>query len=200
MSLQPPATITSCTSRCFLRLAHARRNACHPPRFCRGEASELLGPLEGPSALTASWGGGYINSLEPKSPLTGRRQSFRKVTFWEGGLMGRRGPPRKPTALKVMQGTARLDRTPANEPKPDGTPEPPDFLTAEARVEWDRLASGMEAIGLLTTADRAIFAGYCQAWPTPQKQLPELDVEPDQADQLLGPMEREHGPVSRVGI
>ncbi len=78
--------------------------------------------------------------------------------------MGKRGPPKKPTALKRLQGTYRPDRAPANEPTPEGTAEPPDFLTAEAREEWDRLAPGLTTMGLLTSADRAVFAGYCQAW------------------------------------
>ena len=71
---------------------------------------------------------------------------------------------RKPTALKVMQGTDRPDRTPENEPKPSGVPEPPDFLTTEAKKEWRRLAPELGAIGMLTSADRAIFTGYCVAW------------------------------------
>ncbi len=72
--------------------------------------------------------------------------------------------PRKPTALKVLHGTERLDRASKNEPKPSGSAMAPDFLNAEAREEWDRLADGLGTIGLLTAADRAIFAGYCQAW------------------------------------
>jgi len=74
------------------------------------------------------------------------------------------GNRRKPTARKRLEGTFRPDRAPGNEPTPEGTAEPPDFLTAEARQEWDRLAPELEAIGLLTVADRGIFAGYCQAW------------------------------------
>ena len=74
------------------------------------------------------------------------------------------GNPRKPTSVKQLQGTFRPDRAGKNEPHPAGHAEPPDFLTAEARVEWDRLAPELERIGLLSTADRAVFAGYCQAW------------------------------------
>ena len=78
--------------------------------------------------------------------------------------MGKRGPARKPTALKKLQGTYRPGRDSRNEPKPEGHAEPPDFLTKEARIEWDRLAPELEAIGLLTVVDMAIFSVYTQAW------------------------------------
>ena len=89
--------------------------------------------------------------------------------------MGKRGPQRKPTALKKLQGTYRPDRAPKHEPQPNGTAEPPDFLSAEARAEWDRLAPKMERIGLLTVADRAVFAVYTQAWADYKKLTDQLN-------------------------
>ena len=85
------------------------------------------------------------------------------------------GNPRKPTALKTLQGTTRPDRTPKNEPKPGGHAEPPDFLTAEALTEWERLAPELEAIGLLTVADQSVFAVYCQAWADYKKLTVQLN-------------------------
>ena len=74
------------------------------------------------------------------------------------------GRPRKPTALKRWQGTYRADRESENEPQPVGEVEPPESLTAAARAEWDRLAPALEAVGLLTVADVAVFSVYVQAW------------------------------------
>ena len=85
------------------------------------------------------------------------------------------GNPRKPTALKALQGTTRPDRTPKNEPKPGGHAEPPDFLTAEALTECDRLAPELEAIGLLTVADPSVFSVYCQAWADYKKLTVQLN-------------------------
>ena len=83
----------------------------------------------------------------------------------KGGVLAhRRGGKRTPTALKVLSGTLRADRTPANEPHPEGVAECPEFLSAEARSEWARLAPELEALGLLTAFDVAVFAGYCQSW------------------------------------
>lgn len=58
---------------------------------------------------------------------------------------------------------------------PSGVAESPDTLSAEARVEWDRLAPDLTACGLLTAADRAIFAGYCQAWADYNKLTDQLN-------------------------
>ena len=78
--------------------------------------------------------------------------------------MGKRGPPKTPTALKKLKGTYRADRDSDIGPQLDGGAECPDCLSAEARTEWARLAPGLEACGLLTVLDMAVFAGYCQAW------------------------------------
>ena len=85
------------------------------------------------------------------------------------------GNPRKPTKLKDLQGTSRPDRAPKNEPEPGGHADPPDFLTKEARVEWDRLAPQLENIGLLTIADQSVFAVYCQGWADYKKLTEQLN-------------------------
>ena len=38
------------------------------------------------------------------------------------------------------------------------------WLLPEAKKEWKRLASSLEAMGVLTMADLTAFAGYCQAY------------------------------------
>lgn len=91
---------------------------------------------------------------------------------------GKRGRPRKPTAVKKLQGTARKDRTPKREPKPRTGVEAPAVLSKEARAEWDRLAPELERLGLLTIADRAQFAIYCDAvarWTKLTEKLDKLD-------------------------
>ena len=46
----------------------------------------------------------------------------------------------------------------------DGLPRCPPHLSVVARREWRRLATPLYEIGVLTLADRAALAAYCQAW------------------------------------
>lgn len=73
--------------------------------------------------------------------------------------------PRKPTALKLVQGTTRPDRMMKNEPQPDiAIPPAPHHLSAHAREEWNRMSPLLEDMGLIAEADRVAFSMYCQAW------------------------------------
>lgn len=73
--------------------------------------------------------------------------------------------PKKPTALKLLQGTYRSDRAVNNEPKPKpAIPEVPTHLSDEAKVEWGRITEQLAGIGLLTKIDRAALAAYCECW------------------------------------
>src|SRR3990167_9530086 len=71
----------------------------------------------------------------------------------------------KPTRLKVLEGNPGKRPLPADEPEPRMLSiECPEMLQGEARVEWERLAPELSALGLLTTVDRAGLVAYCQAW------------------------------------
>lgn len=75
------------------------------------------------------------------------------------------GRKRKPTSLKVIQGTQRADRINHNEPKPDPCiPEPPEHLKGEALSEWRRLSKILYRLGLLSEIDRSALAAYCVVW------------------------------------
>jgi P27 family predicted phage terminase small subunit len=43
-------------------------------------------------------------------------------------------------------------------------PSPPPFLCDDAKVEWGRVCSILYTAGLMTEADRAALAAYCQAY------------------------------------
>jgi len=74
-------------------------------------------------------------------------------------------PPKKPTALHLIEGTGRKDRMNPSEPKPKvEIPEAPKHLSKEARAEWDRITPLLEKQGLVTHLDRAALAMYCTAW------------------------------------
>ena len=60
--------------------------------------------------------------------------------------------------------------------KAGGIPRCPGHLDAVARKEWRRLARTLFEAGILTVADRAAFAAYCQAysrWAEAERKLRE---------------------------
>jgi len=74
-------------------------------------------------------------------------------------------PKPKPTKLKILEGNPGKRPLNENEPIPQSiASECPDWLLAEAKKEWKRLAPELEKLGLLTSIDRAAFAGYCQSY------------------------------------
>jgi P27 family predicted phage terminase small subunit len=75
------------------------------------------------------------------------------------------GPPRTPTNLKLLRGTFRQDRVTPHEPKPElAIPPVPDHLSAEAKLEWERVSQELHQLGLLSRIDRAALAAYCECW------------------------------------
>jgi len=85
--------------------------------------------------------------------------------------MGKGGRPRKPTQMKLIQGTFRPDRAMANEPQPEtGIPTRPTWLGKvvpwgrEAIREWDRVAPHLADLKLLSEIDRANLVAYCDAF------------------------------------
>lgn len=70
-------------------------------------------------------------------------------------------PPRKPTHLKIADGS-REDRINRDEPIPNSdTIDPPFELSVRAREIWDRLAPDMKAKGIFTEWDLDAFAQAC---------------------------------------
>jgi P27 family predicted phage terminase small subunit len=79
--------------------------------------------------------------------------------------MGKRGPPKKPSALKVVQGTFRKDReakSPVNvEPK---APKPPKGMSQLGLACWRRMVPKLVAARVLTELDRELLAAFCECW------------------------------------
>jgi P27 family predicted phage terminase small subunit len=102
-------------------------------------------------------------------------------------MRGRKPIPTKLHELRGNPSRLNLDAR-ANEPQPPADmPSPPEYLDAEARAEWGRVAPGLHACGVLTAVDRAALAAYCQAWSRVVKLegivqktgevMPEIDPE-----------------------
>ena len=71
----------------------------------------------------------------------------------------------KPTAIKKLEGNPGKRKLNTKEPIPaKGMPECPQWLLAEAKKEWERLADLMNQMGVLTEVDMAAFAAYFQSY------------------------------------
>lgn len=79
--------------------------------------------------------------------------------------MGKRGPPRKPTELKLLQGVPggahKLNKHEAKPQKLNGS-KPSRELSPEAKKVWRRMAPKLEVLGLLTNLDVEAFGRYCE--------------------------------------
>lgn len=71
----------------------------------------------------------------------------------------------KPTAIKILEGNRGKRELNSAEPSyPKLSSNPPAFLDAGAVAEWERMKPLLDANGLITEADLAAFAIYCQAY------------------------------------
>ena len=77
--------------------------------------------------------------------------------------MGLRGPPKKPTALKVIAGNPGKRPLPRNEPKPELLSDlrPPAWLSAAAKRKWKALAPKLVATRVMSNDDVDALASYC---------------------------------------
>jgi len=79
----------------------------------------------------------------------------------------RPGAGRKPIPNVVKFKLGNPGRRPLKkEPTPEdrSIPTPPVHLDAYAREEWDRIADGLHAMGILFTIDQQVLAAYCAAY------------------------------------
>lgn len=78
-------------------------------------------------------------------------------------------PAEQPAVLKLLKGRhAGVDsggRPVKLPPRFRRTsPLPPEWLSAEARAEWDRVSPELARLDLTKSEDRAALAAYCETW------------------------------------
>lgn len=79
--------------------------------------------------------------------------------------MGHRGPPKKPSKLKVIQGTAppsALDKIP--QPDPGEPVACPRWVGKHGKELWARIFPQLHKLGLVTVLDQDALAIACQAY------------------------------------
>lgn len=68
--------------------------------------------------------------------------------------MGKRGPPKTPTRLRILRGNPSKERLPTNEPQPPADDiAPPEWCTGEAARLFNDYAAKLTPLGLLTNID-----------------------------------------------
>jgi P27 family predicted phage terminase small subunit len=84
-----------------------------------------------------------------------------------------------PAHLKILRGNTTHRRiAPEVEPTVSATtPEPPAFLTVDAKAEWRRVVAEAYRLRLLTVVDEPAFAAYCLAygrWVAAEKSIAKM--------------------------
>ena len=93
--------------------------------------------------------------------------------------MGKRGPPKTPTAILKQRGSWRAD-TRSDEPQFDaGIPAPPAHLDAVAKKKWNETTPLLLKAGVLTKADADSLAIYCDTFSQYLRAKKVLEKEGD---------------------
>lgn len=83
--------------------------------------------------------------------------------------MAKPGPTPQPRRLLLLHGRGD-GKDSAGRPVPipppfkRSAPNPPTWLSREAKAEWRRVAPGLERLDLIKPEDRATLAAYCECW------------------------------------
>jgi P27 family predicted phage terminase small subunit len=95
----------------------------------------------------------------------------------------------KPIELKILEGNPGKRKIPENTPKaPADMPEPPKHLDKYALEEWERIAEGLNSMGILSSIDQAALAAYCGAygrWRAAEEELEKLRNEKGSLNALI---------------
>lgn len=76
--------------------------------------------------------------------------------------MGKRGPRKQPTKLRLLRGDPSKEGKHADEPVPPaGAVTPPEWVTGKALDKWNEVVPQLEAMGLITPADTEAIGRYC---------------------------------------
>ncbi len=76
--------------------------------------------------------------------------------------MGKRGPPKKPTAIKRAEGNPGKRPLNGREPQPDpSAPKCPQQLSKRAKAAWKKVVPQLQRMGVLTRIDGEALARYC---------------------------------------
>ena len=92
--------------------------------------------------------------------------------------MGRKA---KPLEMKLLDGNPGKQRLPKGIPSPPGDmPDIPVHLDEYGRQEWNRIADGLNVMGILRQVDQNVLGAYCASysrWRHAEEELNKLKKE-----------------------
>jgi P27 family predicted phage terminase small subunit len=102
--------------------------------------------------------------------------------------MGLRGPAPTPTPLLKLAGSRKVENRTAEPQSAVELPDPPDWLSREAKAEWRRVGPQLVQRRTISRADRAMLAAYCQAWGEFAKSAKDVDALDEGGEKHTGHM------------
>jgi len=102
---------------------------------------------------------------------------------------------KKPTNLKILQGSFRKDRSKPGEPKPAILADlrPPAWMDRHAKTFWRKQAPKLVAMGILTEIDTDLLAVAAETYSTWRKATDLFrNMSPDHEHYRTVRVEREH--------
>lgn len=88
------------------------------------------------------------------------------------------GPAPTPTTLKLVHGNPGKRPLNKREPRPElGRPTCPSWLPREAKAEWGRITSQLEAMKLLHKIDRGLITAWSVCWAQMHDATVQIDAE-----------------------
>jgi P27 family predicted phage terminase small subunit len=100
-----------------------------------------------------------------------------------------RGRKPTPTNLKILSGNPGKRKIVQEEiPVDPETPTPPEHMDEYALEEWNRIADGLNKMGILSSVDQSTLAAYCMAcsrWRRAEEEIAELSKNPNSKGALV---------------
>ncbi|MFI5259494.1 MAG: phage terminase small subunit P27 family [Candidatus Limnocylindrales bacterium] len=78
--------------------------------------------------------------------------------------MGRSGPPKMPTALRILHGETRPSELNRREPRAVGRPVMPADLSPEAARAWRKVMRGLGPSGIIKSPDGFVLRLFAESW------------------------------------
>jgi P27 family predicted phage terminase small subunit len=90
---------------------------------------------------------------------------------------GKGGSRVKSAVIKRLEGNRSRVPIPEQIKIDPRIPDMPDFLDDYAREEWNFVAPGLCALGILADIDKGLLTAYCQAWSIAKRATEEMGPE-----------------------
>jgi P27 family predicted phage terminase small subunit len=98
------------------------------------------------------------------------------------------GRKKKPINLVVLEGNPGKRKIPETPQPPSEMPTPPKHIDVYGLEEWNRIAHGLNVMGVLSQVDQSALAAYCMAysrWRRAEEEIAVLAADPKSKGALV---------------